>query len=265
MQIILAQRKDYRGVGRKSDYKNSFRGICKCELCKKGVVLRHQKGKHPYLICDLARHGSCDNHVYFPYDLLEKFVFENHMKLWNIRKRLLKLTPEPKNITSRIPELDNELADLRMKRGRLVERFAEGDPDADRLIADYDTKIQAKQKELEALRHDELIARHGDDFNERWNQAQEKLATGDNDARAKMATLLRERIVSVVLTPRRTVILAVSNGRRNSAIIRLEISAALGVNVLEDRDTYYNTWIEWQRLEHPNDPNIEPWTKITPA
>ena len=187
------------------------------------------------------------------------------MKLWNIHKMMVQLTPEPEDITSRIPELENELADLRMERSRLVKRFAKGDPDADDLLADYDRQIPAKQTELAALRHEELVARHGNDFEDRWRAARAKLATGDMDARAKLATLLRERIVSVTLTPRRTVILAVSNGRRNSAIIRLEISAALGVNVLEDRDTYYNTWIEWQRLEHPNDPNIEPWTKIMPA
>lgn len=262
VQLIAESRKGHKGAGRKGDYANLFTGLCKCQECGKGVVLRHQKGKQAYLCCEMARHRSCTNHVYFPYKVLEKFVFENHMRLWNIEKMLVKLTPESEDIPSQIPKLENELATLRMERGRLVKRFAKGDPDADELLADYDRQIPEKEKELAALRHDDLIARHGNDFYERWNQAREILATGSPDARAKLSTLLRERIIAVTLTPRRTLLLDVSNGRRNSAIIRLEITAALGVNLLTDHDSYFDIWCEWQRLENPHNKNIEIWNTI---
>ena len=60
VQIVLSGRKGRKGAGRKDGFVNLFSGLCRCEVCKKGVVIRRQKGK-TYLVCELARHGSCAN------------------------------------------------------------------------------------------------------------------------------------------------------------------------------------------------------------
>jgi DNA invertase Pin-like site-specific DNA recombinase len=251
VQIILGTRKGHKGAGRKSDYANLFTGLCRCETCGKGVVLRHQKGK-AYLICEMARHGSCTNKSYFPYPLLEQFIIEDHPHIMGMNRMLLQLTPEQEHNTSRVPELENQLADLRMNRRRLVERFGKGDDDADALIDQLDNQIRDAEKELTELRHDELVGRHSEDFYNRWKVARAKLASKDSDARAKMATLLKERITSVVLTPRRTVILSVTNGRRNSQILKLEISPTSS-RFIGDKNDIFKTWVEWRSIENPHE------------
>jgi len=73
VQIVLSGRKGRKGAGRKDGFINLFSGLCRCEVCKKGVVIRRQKGK-TYLVCEMARHGSCANRRYFPYARLEDLV-----------------------------------------------------------------------------------------------------------------------------------------------------------------------------------------------
>jgi hypothetical protein len=168
-----------------------------------------------------------------------------------MNRLLMQLTPEQEqHDSSCIPELENQLADFRMRRRRLVERFSKGDNDADPLIDQLDNEIRDAKKELAELRHDDLVSRHSEDFYNRWKVAREKLASEDIDARAKMATLLKERIVSVVLTPRRTIILSVTNGRRNSQILKLEITPTSS-RFIGDKDAIFETWKEWRSIENP--------------
>src|SRR5207248_2441097 len=57
--------------GRKDrPYLNLVQGLCRCELCRKGVVIRPQRGRD-YLVCEMARHGDCRNGRYFPYAKFE--------------------------------------------------------------------------------------------------------------------------------------------------------------------------------------------------
>ena len=44
VQIILSGRKGRKGAGRKEGFINLFSGLCRCEVCKKGVVIRRAYG-----------------------------------------------------------------------------------------------------------------------------------------------------------------------------------------------------------------------------
>jgi len=222
VQIVLSGRKGRKGAGRKDGFINLFSGLCRCEVCKKGVVIRRQKGK-TYLVCEMARHGSCANRRYFPYARLEDLVL--NLAGVGIGKMLTQLTPQPEQPDSPIPELENRLAGLRMNRRRLMERFGEGDEDAAALIDKLADQIREVEKALTEARQDDLIARHSDHetFLNRWRIAELKLATGDRDARIEMATLLKQRVRSVVLTPEKHLIVTFTNNRRNSPTIKVEI------------------------------------------
>jgi len=185
-------------------------------------VIRRQKGK-TYLVCEMARHGSCANRRYFPYARLEDFVL--NFAGAGIGKMLTQMTPQPEQPDSPIPELENRLADLRMNRRRLMERFGEGDEDAAALIDKLADQIREVENALTEARQDDLIARHSDHetFLNRWRIAKLKLATGDRDARIEMATLLKQRVRSVVLIPEKHLIVTFTNNRRNSPTIKVEI------------------------------------------
>ena len=64
----------------------------------------------------------------FPLRPIRRFVL--NFAGAGIGKMLTQLTPPPEQPDSPIPELENRLADLRMNRRRLMERFGEGDEDA---------------------------------------------------------------------------------------------------------------------------------------
>jgi hypothetical protein len=127
VQVILSGRKGGKGAGRKDGFINLFAGLCRCEVCKKGVVIRQQRGR-VYLVCEMARHGSCSNRRYFPYARLEDAVLNTAGT--GMGKVLHQLIPQAERPDSPIPQLENELAELRMNRRRLIERFGLGDNDA---------------------------------------------------------------------------------------------------------------------------------------
>src|SRR6516225_4882001 len=86
-------------------------------------------------------------------------------------------------------------------------------------------EIREVEKSVREAREHDLIARHSVDENflNRWRIAKLKLATGDRDARVEMATLLKQRVRSVVLTPEKHLIVTFTNNRRNSPTIKVEI------------------------------------------
>ena len=222
VQIVLLGRKGRKGAGRKDGFINLFSGLCRCEVCKKGVVIRRQRGK-AYLVCEMARHGSCSNRRYFPYPRLEDAVL--NLAGVGIGRMLHQLVPETGRANSRVPELENRLADLRMNRRRLIERFGQGDDQAADLADELAAEIREVEKSVREAREHDLIARHSVDENflNRWRIAKLKLATGDRDARVEMATLLKQRVRSVVLTPEKHLIVTFTNNRRNSPTIKVEI------------------------------------------
>jgi DNA invertase Pin-like site-specific DNA recombinase len=223
VQVVLSGRRSGKGAGRKDGFINLFSGLCRCEVCKKGAVIRQQKGK-AYLVCEMARHRSCSNRRYFPYWRLEDVVLNTAGV--GIGTMLHQLVPETERPDSPIPKLENELAELRMNRRRLIERFGLGDNDAADLVDGIDAQMTIKEKELREAREDDLIARQteSETFLNRWNTAKLKLATGDRDARTEMTALLKQRVRSVVLTPEKHVIVTFEN-RRLKSQVKLEVTA----------------------------------------
>ena len=221
VQVVLSGRKGGKGAGRKARFVNLFAGLCRCSECKKGVVIRHQKEK-PYLVCEMARHGSCTNGRYFPYWRLEEVVLNTAGV--GLGRMLHRLVPVPAHPESEIPKLENALADLRMRRRRLVERF--GDDDAGELADNLAREIRDVEKALSEARENDLITRHTDNptFINRWCIARLKLESGDEEARTEMAVLMKQRVRSVVLTPEKHLIVTFTNNRRNSPTIKVEIS-----------------------------------------
>jgi len=139
-------------------------------------------------------------------------------------RMLHRLVPVPAHPESEIPKLENALADLRMRRRRLVERF--GDDDAGELADNLAREIRDVEKALSEARENDLITRHTDNptFLNRWRIARLKLESGDEEARTEMAVLMKQRVRSVVLTPEKHLIVTFTNNRRNSPTIKVEIS-----------------------------------------
>jgi DNA invertase Pin-like site-specific DNA recombinase len=223
VQVILLGRKGGKGAGRKDGFVNLFSGLCRCQICKKGVVIRRQKGK-AYLVCEMARHGSCSNRRYFPYARLEDAVLNTAGT--GMGKVLHQLIPQAERPDSPIPQLENELAELRMNRRRLIERFGLGDNDAADLVDKIDAQIKIKDKALAEAREDDLIARHteSETFLTRWRIARLKLETEDRDARIEMRALIKQRVRSVLLTTEKHVIVTFED-RRLKSQVELEITA----------------------------------------
>jgi hypothetical protein len=140
-------------------------------------------------------------------------------------RMLHSLVPVPEQPESEIPKLENMLADLRMRRRRLVERFGEGDDDAGELADNLAREIREVEKALSEARENDLITRHTDNptFLNRWRIARLKLESGDEEARTEMAVLMKQRVRSVALTPEKHLIVTFTNNRRNSQTIKVEI------------------------------------------
>jgi hypothetical protein len=228
VMAATATRKTVKGersaAGRKDDYANLFSGLCRCEVCKKGVVMRHQKGK-AYLVCEMARHGSCTNRRYFPYARLEGVIL--NLVGVGVGQMLESLIPKTdQESESPIPALEDRLAGLRMNRKRLVERFGEGDDEAAELADRLAGQIRDVERELIEARDADLMARHAgnESLMMRLQAAKAKLASGDLDARAEMAQLLRQRVQSVVLTKDKHIVVTFTNGRRNSPTVKVDIT-----------------------------------------
>jgi Resolvase, N terminal domain/Recombinase len=231
VQAVLRQRPNQTRAGRKDrGTVNLARGLCRCEVCKKGVVIRHQKNKD-YLVCEMARHSDCSNHRYFPYQVFERMLIGLlHHDMGGLLRGMF---PKPEPHHSQVDELENKLDGLRMQRRRLMSEFGRGDATARELIDELADQIGHAEKALAAARDDDLIAQHDDDPRslKRIREALARLHVDDpearEEARAMLAQELSRRIERVVLQPDKTLRVDINDGRRGQTAIETVMNADL--------------------------------------
>jgi hypothetical protein len=209
---------------------NLVQGLCRCSECRKGVVIRHQRGTD-YLVCEMARHRDCSNRRYFPYAVFERMLLGLlHHDMGVLLRRMF---PKPEAHRNQVDELENSVAALRMERQRLMSRFGKGDADAVVVIGDLAGQIELAEKAYAAAREDDLIARHDDDPRslKRIREAMTRLHIDDpearEDARVMLAQELSRRIERVVLRPDRTVRVDINDGRRGQTVLEAVMNADL--------------------------------------
>jgi hypothetical protein len=232
-QIVVAHRKkpNQNRAGRKDrGTVNLVQGLCRCEVCRKGVVIRHQRGKD-YLVCEMARHRDCSNRRYFPYAIFERILLG--LMRHDMGVLLRRMSPQAEPHQSQVDELENKVDGLRMQRRRLMSEFGRGDATARELIDELADQIEQAEKAFAAAREDDLIARHDDDPRslKRIREALARLHMEEpearEEARAMLAQELSRRIERVVLRPDRTVRLDINDGRRGQTIIETVMNADL--------------------------------------
>lgn len=199
---------------------NLVQGRCRCELCRKGVVIRPQRGRD-YLVCEMARHGDCPNGRYFPYLKFEHLLIR--VLYHDLGVLLAPLLP-PTQPQSEVEPLESKLADLRARRKRLIERFAKGDPDADELIQRLEKETAETEQALAIAKEDDLVARHDEDPRsaERIQKALERLYSINEgvreEARSVLSTELKRRVDKVILRPDRTLRVLVNDGHKKHVV-----------------------------------------------
>ena len=226
VQSVVRQRPDQTRAGRKDrGTVNLVQGLCRCEVCRKGVVIRHQKSKD-YLVCEMARHRDCPNRRYFPYANFERVLIGllNHElpRLLGIDQ---KSNGQGEDYVSQVKTLEAKIEALRSRRKTLIAEFGPADRDAREVIDNLAVKIEQTEKVLARAREDDLIARHEDDNNTRLRRVNDALAmlnTEDEEAREAARSLLhtelKRRIEAVVLRPDKTIRVDINDGRRNETI-----------------------------------------------
>lgn len=138
-RVELTARKKVQGKAARSGYANLFAGFTRCGMCHRRASLSTsvQKGKpYPYLRCEAAQEGRCDNKSGYAYRAFEETALDLLLDL-ALDDRFFEATSALRQARIRKAEIEKAISDKAAGRLKLVVEFENGrdDPQVRDLIA----------------------------------------------------------------------------------------------------------------------------------
>jgi len=205
-----------KGIGAR-DFPNLVTGLCQCWVCKGRVRWTERpttkNGKiyrKSYLVCVNSQSGGCENNTPFPYRALEKMLLDYPRLSDAIAAMIVR---QPDTTEQQITDVENQLAQVKRERERLITKIITEDDD-DAIAQAKHRQLREKERRLDTeiaelrrmrrLRQDES----DEDWRRRFAEKKAEVTSNDPDiryaARAALANQYRQRIYRVWLDRPRT-------------------------------------------------------------
>ncbi len=150
-RAALTARKKVRGEGTRAGTRNLFSGVTKCGECGRNASLSTsvQKGKaYPYIRCEGASEGRCDNHNGYAYRAFEVTALDLLLDL-ALDDRFFESRGELGRARTKKAEIEKTLADRRAFKLNLLRSFTTPDPEVAVVIQEATADIDWMTAELD--------------------------------------------------------------------------------------------------------------------